>query len=96
MPASRLIAGTKNFCPGTRMTRPYKFQLFFSSVIHYISSATFSIVLPKAGIIAPFRNQRQHHGSRTTQLPLQSAAGFKSAQRRIAEVSLTSIPSRTA
>jgi hypothetical protein len=24
MPANRLIAGTKNFCPGTRMARSYE------------------------------------------------------------------------
>ena len=29
MPANHLIAGTKNFCPGTRMARSYKIQLLF-------------------------------------------------------------------
>jgi hypothetical protein len=27
MPANRLIAGTKNFCPGTRMARSYNMSL---------------------------------------------------------------------
>jgi len=27
MPANILVAGTKNFCPGTRMARSYKMDL---------------------------------------------------------------------